>query len=278
MKIVSLKYDFCIKEVMENEIVRKHFISDVLCISLKDIKSVQIINPFLWQRYQKQKLGILDIQLELNDNTKINIEMQLKPQAYWEKRTVFYLAKMFTADLRRGEAYKKAKKCIAITILDFNLDERTAYHNKYMLRDDDGKVYTDILELHTIELKKKPDKEQPTPLDEWHSLFNAKTEEDLDMIKSRTKNKGIMEAIKELKEINLIESLRYGHELRLKVRRDREAEDEYVFEQGKEAGRQEGMQGLINILRRNNYSEEEIITELMAEYKLNREDAENKLK
>ena len=36
MKITSLKYDFCIKEIMENEIVRKHFISDVLGIPLTD--------------------------------------------------------------------------------------------------------------------------------------------------------------------------------------------------------------------------------------------------
>lgn len=34
---VLLKYDFCIKEVMENEIVRKHFISDGLGIPLEDI-------------------------------------------------------------------------------------------------------------------------------------------------------------------------------------------------------------------------------------------------
>lgn len=290
MKLISLKYDFCIKEVMENEVVRRYFISDVLHIPLRDIKSVRIINPFLWRRYRKQKLGILDIQLILNDNTKINVEIQLKPQAYWEKRTIFYLAKMFTADLRRGEAYKKAKKCIAITILDFNIDEREAYHNKYLLRDDSGKVYTDILELHTIELKKNPIKEQPSPLDEWHSLFNAKTEEELDMIKSGTKNRGIIEAVKELKEINLIDSLRYEHELRLKAKRDREAEDEYVFEQGKEEGiklgreegtkleREDGLQRLINILRRNNYPDEDIIKELMIEYNLNREDAEQKLK
>lgn len=290
MKLISLKYDFCIKEVMENEVVRRYFISDVLHIPLRDIESVRIINPFLWRRYRKQKLGILDIQLILNDNTKINVEIQLKPQAYWEKRTIFYLAKMFTADLRRGEAYKKAKKCIAITILDFNIDEREAYHNKYLLRDDSGKVYTDILELHTIELKKNPIKEQPSPLDEWHSLFNAKTEEELDMIKSGTKNRGIIEAVKELKEINLIDSLRYEHELRLKAKRDREAEDEYVFEQGKEEGiklgreegtkleREDGLQRLINILRRNNYPDEDIIKELMIEYNLNREDAEQKLK
>ena len=197
MKIIPLKYDFCVKEVMDNEIVRKHFISDVLEIPLEDIKSVRIVNPFLWKRYKKEKLGILDIQLIMNDNAKINIEIQLKNQPRWKERTVFYLAKMYTADLRRGEAYKKLKKCVAITILDFELDNRKEYHNVYMLRDKQGNVYTDILELHTIELTKNIDKEQPNPLDEWHSLFNAETEEDLDMIKSKTKNQGIMEAIKE---------------------------------------------------------------------------------
>ena len=160
MKIIPLKYDFCIKEVMENETVRKHFISDVLSIPLRDIQSVRILNPFLWKRYKKQKLGILDIQLELNNNTKINIEIQLKQMLDWKKRSVFYLAKMFTADLRRGEDYDKAKRCIVITILDFELEDCVSndYHNVYMLRNKNGILYTDVLELHTIELKKSPAK------------------------------------------------------------------------------------------------------------------------
>lgn len=56
--------------------------------------------------------------------------------------------------------------------------------------------------MHTIELKKAPSAGQPVPLDEWHSLFNAETEEELDMIKSKTKNPGIIEAIKELREVS----------------------------------------------------------------------------
>ena len=278
MKITLLKYDFCIKEVMENEIVRKHFISDVLGIPLTDIKSVRMMNTFLWKRFRNQKQGILDIQLALNDDTKINIEMQMTQKAHWKKRTVFYLAKMFTADLRHGEAYKKAKKCVAITILDFNIDERREYHNVYMLRDQYGNVYTDIIELHTIELKKRPNTEQPSPLDEWHSLFNAETEEELDMIKSGTKNLGIIEAIKELKEISITDRIRLEREYRLKAKRDREAEDEYVFEQGRIAEREEGMKSLINVLRRNGYSEEQIVSELMTEYGISREEALEKLK
>lgn len=281
MKVISLKYDFCIKEIMENEIVRKHFISDVLGIPLKDIKSVRVLNPFLWKRYKMQKQGILDIQLELNDDTKINIEIQLKQMLNWKKRTVFYLAKMFTADLRRGETYRKAKKCIAITILDFNIDERKAYHNVYTLRDQYGNEYTDIIELHTIELKKRPNKEQPSPLDEWHSLFNAETEEELNMIRSKTKNLGIIEAIKELKDISITDRIRLEREYRLKAKRDRKAEDDFVFEQGKkqgiEQGKEEGIKSLINSMHSVNATNEQIITALMTEYKLSREDAKKKL-
>lgn len=305
MKLIPLKYDFCIKEIMDNEIVRKHFISDVLEIPLKDIKSVQIVNPFLWRRRKKEKLGILDIQLTMNDNTKINIEMQIKYHDHWENRTVFYLAKMFTADLRSGEAYKRLKKCIAITILDFNLDNRKAYHNVYMLRDQQGTLYTDILELHTIELTKKPDSGQPSPLDEWHSLFNAKTEEDLDMIKRKTRNSGILEAIKELKEISLTDRLRYEYEMHLKEKRDREAIEEYMREQaikegreegrklgreeGIKTGREEGMKlgaeeekeknirSFIKSFRRNGHTDEQIASELMTEFGLSHEEAEKKL-
>lgn len=273
MKIVPLKYDFCIKEIMDNEIVRKHFISDVLNIPLEDIKDVRMVNTFLWKRFRKQKQGILDIQLELNDNTKINIEMQVEQKAHWKTRTVFYLAKMFTADLRRGEAYKKAKKCIAITVLDFNVIQNEEYHNVYLLRNAQSDIYTDMLELHTIELKKAPNREQPVPLDEWHSLFNAETEEELDMIQSKTKNLGIIEAIKELKEVSLTDRLRMEHEQRLKAKRDREAEDEFVYLQGKDEGIKEGIQSFINAFRRNGYTDEQIAAELMTEYKIDREEA-----
>lgn len=277
MKIVPLKYDFCIKEIMDNEIVRKHFISDVLNIPLEDIKDVRMVNTFLWKRFRKQKQGILDIQLELNDNTKINIEMQVEQKAHWKTRTVFYLAKMFTADLRRGEAYKKAKKCIAITVLDFNVIQNEEYHNVYLLRNAQSDIYTDMLELHTIELKKAPNREQPVPLDEWHSLFNAETEEELDMIQSKTKNSGIIEAIKELKEVSLTDRLRMEHEQRLKAKRDREAEDEFVYLQGKDEGikiaEQKGIESFINAFRRNGYTDEQIAAELMTEYKIDREKA-----
>ena len=98
------------------------------------------------------------------------------------------------------------------------------------------------------------------------------------MIKSRTKNLGIIEAIKELKEISLTDRLRYEHEMKLKAKRDRRAEDKFIYVQGQKDGIEIGKrQGLINYLRRTNCSEEQIIQELMTEYGLSRDDAADML-
>lgn len=116
-------FDFCAKEIFSNEIVRKYFICDVLHIPMEKIRSVQLANTFLWKRYRSEKHGFLDILVELNDDTKINIEVQIAPCKDWEKRNLFYLAKMYTQDLLEGERYGTLKKCICISILDFNLTD-----------------------------------------------------------------------------------------------------------------------------------------------------------
>ena len=75
-------------------------------------------------------------------------------------------------------------------------------------------------------------------LDDWIRLFNAKTEVELDMIK--TDNPGILEAIREIKVMSLGKSLRWLYEARMKEIRDLKARDAYVRDEGIEIGRTEG--------------------------------------
>lgn len=174
--------------------------------------------------------------LELNDGTKVNIEMQVKRQKNWIRRKLFYLAKLYTEDLRVGQHYDRLCKCISISILDFDLIEGEKYHSEYRLRDRDGKELTDLLELHIIELRKPL--QGTDAVNDWVRLFNAEKTEDLDMI--REKNKGITEAIEVVKEMSLGRTLRQIYEYRIKMIRDRWAEDEYVRELGREEGKAEG--------------------------------------
>ena len=156
MKFISLKNDYAFRELFTHENVRKQFISDVLGIRMEHIKSVKLTTPFLWKRYRMQKLGIMDLALDIKlaEDAKAGIEMQVRVQKNWTKRTLFYLAKMYTDDLKAGQDYGKLRKCISISILDFNLVDSDKYHTIYRLRDENGKDLTDLFEVHIIELRK----------------------------------------------------------------------------------------------------------------------------
>ena len=224
MNIISPKYDFSAKELFSNEVVRRHFISDVLGIPIEKIRSVRMLNPFLRKRFRLQKQGILDVLVELNDSTKINIEVQVVLFTNWDRRSLFYLAKMYTEDLLVGENYAKLKRCVSISILDFNLTDSEEYHKVYRLRDEQGNEFSDLLEVHTIELRKKL--KGNGKMDDWIRLFNAKTEEDLDMI--QTKNVGLQEAINMVKTMSLSKRMRLRYEAHMKDVRDRRAREDYV--------------------------------------------------
>ena len=236
MAVVSLKFDYFFKYLMANEKVRKHFLSDVLPIPLDKIKSVRLANTFLWKKYRRQKQGVLDILLILNDDSKINIELQIKALKYWDKRSLFYLSKMFTEDLLIGENYAKLRKCIHISILDFNLNDRAEYHHIYHLRDQNGALFSELLEIHIIELGKKL--EGTKPVDDWIRLFNARNEEDINMIK--TKNEGILEAIRDVRQMSLSKGLKALYDAHLKKVRDQNARDDYVRDEGIAIGQAQG--------------------------------------
>lgn len=236
MQIISPKTDFCAKELFAHETIRKYFISDVTGIRLEDIRSVRLSNPYLWKRYRKQKQGILDVLIELNDEAKVNIELQVKFYSYWDRRNLFYLAKMYTEDLRVGENYAKLKKSITISLLDFDLTEDPLYHSVYYLRDENGRQFTDLFEIHIIELRKTVSGRDS--LDDWIRFFNAQSEEDLDMI--QTKNAGINMAIGEVKKMSMSERMRARYEAHMKEVRDRNAREHYVKEVGRKEGKTEG--------------------------------------
>ncbi|MDD5803168.1 MAG: PD-(D/E)XK nuclease family transposase [Clostridia bacterium] len=125
-----------------------------------------------------------------------------------------------------------------MSIMDFNLTEDEQYHKFYRLRDEQGNDYSDLLELHIIELQKKLHGD--TRMDDWIRFFNVKTEEDLDMI--RTKNSGIQRAKYMIREMSLSDSFREMVEYYRKKWMDRKSEDAYVYDQGKQEGELVGQQ------------------------------------
>ncbi len=243
-EIISLKYDFSFKYLFRNEEVRRHFISDVLEIPLEEIRSVRLADTWLWKQYWKQKQGILDVVMELNDDSRVNIELQIRMMSYWDRRSLFYWSKMFTDGLLTGQKYDKLKKCICISILGFRLDDLPEYHKVYRLRDGAGHEFSDRMEIHVIELDKTLN--GAGGVDDWIRLFNARTEEELDMLEADAKSRGVLEAIKEVRVMSLKRTLRMMHEAKLKEIRDRNAREDYVRAEGRAEGKAESILRLLS--------------------------------
>lgn len=266
MKLVSLKTDYVFKEVFSHENVRKQFLSDVLGIPPERIRTVRITNSFLRRQYRWQKEGIIDMALELNDDTCIDLELQVRTQNYWYKRQLFYLSRMYAGGLRTGQNYDRLRKCISIGILDFKLRPDDRYHTKYILRSEDGLEYPDLFEIHTIELGKPLGGSEA--VDDWIRLFNAESEEDLAMI--GRKSLGIGEAIEALRELSLGRKLRYYFEMRQKAKRDRWAEDAYVRDEGIAIGKAEAKaEDILELLGDKGDVSKELRTRIMKQKDLN---------
>lgn len=59
---------------------------------------------------------ILDVRIKLNGNVQIDMEMQVIVFAYWAERSLYYLSKMFTEQLKKGQDYNMLQKCIHVGI------------------------------------------------------------------------------------------------------------------------------------------------------------------
>ena len=234
-KFLPPKSDVAFKELMRNETVRRHFISDVLEIPLEEIREVRLENTFLSRRGRREKEGILDVRLLLNSDRRINIELQIREVPAWDKRSLFYLSKMYSEGAHAGEDYGRLQKCIVICVLGFKWDAKPGYHKVYYLRDQEGQLYSDQFEIHVIELNKELTGDR---LDDWISLFRVESMEELKMI--RNTNPGIVEAVREVVEMNLGRRLRALYEEHMRIKRDRLYLRNIAIAEGLAEGLEEG--------------------------------------
>jgi len=158
----------------------------------------------------------------MKNDKEIDIEIQLSELKVWADRSLFYLAKMFTQQIRPGESYRVFKKCVSISILDFKLfQEDAAFYSCFHIREDTRNfLYTDKMELHVIELPKLPAmlKEDCTELELWAKFISAERKEDFDMLAQ--KNPYIESAYERLQIISQDSTKRLEYEAREKAIRD----------------------------------------------------------
>lgn len=183
--VVSAKLDIIFKKIFtENTDMLHEFVADVLDIPSESIKEIVIRNQELVPESLDGKFSRLDLNLKIDD-TLVNVEIQVKGETDFRDRTLFYWAKLYTSELKSGDAYGKLKKAITINIVNFNMFEGNDFHTEVVttIKGTDI-IYSDKFNMHFFELKKLNNKINPNNRKElWMHFINADSEEDFEMLK-----------------------------------------------------------------------------------------------
>lgn len=158
MSNINPRVDLAFKKIFGVEENKDLLISLINSIVSKEdqVSEVTLLNPYNPKHFKSDKLSILDIKATNQDGKKFNIEIQISDEADYDKRALYYWAKIYTEQLKESEDYSKLSKAIGIHILNFtSIPDVKKYHNIFHITEKEtGLAYYKDLELHTIELKK----------------------------------------------------------------------------------------------------------------------------
>ncbi len=187
----TLINDYMFKALLQkNQKVLKHLICSLLHLQQEDIRSVKVTNPILLGAVQTEdfdgKTFVLDINVLLNDQTLINLEMQVADYRNWPERSMAYLCRNFDR-LQSGQDYMEIKPTIHIGFLDFTLfPEHPEFYATYMMMNvKNHHIFTDRIALSVVNLKHMElatQEDREWKIDYWASLFKATTWEELKML------------------------------------------------------------------------------------------------
>jgi len=246
---INPRVDFAFKKLFGSEENKDLLISLINAIvsEQEQVVEVELKNPYNLADYRAGKMSILDIKAKAENGRWFNVEMQISEDYNFDKRAIYYWAKLVTEQLSEGMMFKELKKTISISILDFNfIPDTTEVHNCYKIINTatgkDDKLH-DIFELHYIELKKfkKTYHQINSALDRWSTFLTKADKLDKEhMPKELASDKNIVKAIEAVDRM-FDEEERLVYETRMQSLADVESKIASAEEKGREEGLAEGI-------------------------------------
>jgi predicted transposase/invertase (TIGR01784 family) len=209
------------------------------------IETVRIVgNKHISADLKGGKSNVLDVRAEMNDGTKVNIEVQLRTVGDMDKRSLYYWSREYTKSIHSGNNYTKLPVVIAINIVGAEFLPIDEVHSSFHLWEDSHKDFmlTDVLEIHFIDMVKfrrlKNKDIENNPLHRWLTFFDKNTNEST--IKKITAMDATIErAMRKIRRVLQDEDM-----LRIYEGREMAAMD---YTSGMDYARQEGLQKGITI-------------------------------
>ncbi|WP_375326943.1 Rpn family recombination-promoting nuclease/putative transposase [Candidatus Tisiphia endosymbiont of Nemotelus uliginosus] len=284
MEKITPRIDVAFKKIFgveENKDLLISLINSIVS-SEDQVIDVTLLNPYNPKNFRNDKLSILDIKALGEGGKRFNIEIQITDEADYDKRALYYWAKLYTEQLQASAEYSSLNKAIGIHILNFtSIPDIAKYHNVFHIAEkDSGLLYFKDLELHTIELNKFTNnpkegladilKKVVNSLDVWSAFLTRHDLLNKDSLPKELDNASLKKALTVLDVMNFTKEERDAYEDHLKwlrieantlkkVEAQAEARGEAKGKaEGKAEGKVEGKAELIKMMRDNGHSVEEI--------------------
>lgn len=220
---LSVKRDIVFKRIFAhkgNEEFLTEFLSSLLNIKIKNIEIMHDIH--LEKDIEDDKLGIIDVRAVINDNSIINIEIQLRNEFNIIERSTFYGSKLISDQLRKNDLYKDIKPVIVICILDYNFFPFEEYINDTVMVLNKHRKFNvnENIKYYYIELPKfrKSNYNRESIINQWLTFIDSENSKELEEIMK--KNNTIKKANDELEYLEGDEAFKRKVELREKYERD----------------------------------------------------------
>jgi predicted transposase/invertase (TIGR01784 family) len=128
----------------------------------------------------------LDVRVRLASGEQVDVEMQSQRRPAQRERALYYWARLYAGQLRRGAPYAELRRCAVILITSFAELASPRFHSTFRVQERHStEPLTDHLELHLVELPKLRealDRNDEPSLAAWGRFFTATADEDLETL------------------------------------------------------------------------------------------------
>ena len=123
------------------------------------VKNSEMVKDYTIKDYTKMKSPRLDLLVEFDDRTMVDLEMQLRQtKDNLPIRFSYYLARLHGSQQLEGKYYKQLKETIVLVFFNVNIIENDKMCNTFTLRNEEGLSFVeesqDRMKLRTVEMAK----------------------------------------------------------------------------------------------------------------------------
>ena len=161
MRSANLLNDFAFKYVFGEDCKEANdALKSLLTVFLeRKVKHVVVKNSEMVKDYTKMKSPRLDLLVEFDDQTTVDLEMQLRQtKDNLPIRFSYYLARLHGSQQLEGKYYGELKETIVLVFFNVNLIDNDRMCNTFTLRNEDGLSFVeesqDRMKIRTVEMAK----------------------------------------------------------------------------------------------------------------------------